>query len=136
VFASDETVEPDRPNLLPSSEFYRLWGGDAAPQFPGDGSMPDWHTYFPPVGGFRFGMLTIPPATGADEQDFSSVEDAVASRSLVLSIRSNTNLSPIADTTPWALSHAVVTAAIRARRPDHSNVRPPSAPMLRVQRPS
>ena len=79
VFASDETVEPDRPALLPSSEFYQLWGGDTTPQFPDDGSAQDWHTYFPPIGGFRFGMLTIPPATGAAEQDFGNVTpEAVA----------------------------------------------------------
>ena len=78
VFASDDSVEPDRPTLLPSAEFYQLWGGDAAPQFPDDGSMPDWHTYFPPIGGFRFGMLTIPPATGAAEQDLADAEDAIA----------------------------------------------------------
>ena len=40
VFASDETVEPDRPVLLPAAEFYQLWGGDATPQFPDDGSTP------------------------------------------------------------------------------------------------
>jgi mannose-6-phosphate isomerase-like protein (cupin superfamily) len=78
VFASDETVEPDRPALLPSSEFYQLWGGDTTPQFPDDGSAQVWRTYFPPVGGFRFGMLTIPPATGAAEQDFGNVTEAVA----------------------------------------------------------
>ncbi|HKV22250.1 MAG TPA: hypothetical protein VJR50_24715, partial [Mycobacterium sp.] len=32
----------------------------------------------PPVGGFRFGLLTIPPQTSAAEQDISNVEDAVA----------------------------------------------------------
>jgi hypothetical protein len=78
VFASDETVEPDRPNLLPSSEFFQLWGGDTTPQFPADGSMPKWRSYFPPIGGFRFGMLTIPPEIGAAEQDFTNVEDAIA----------------------------------------------------------
>ena len=78
VFASDQTVEPDRPALLPSSEFYQLWGGDTTPQFPDDGAAPDWRTYFPPVGGFRFGMLTIPPQTSAAEQDLGNVEDAVA----------------------------------------------------------
>jgi mannose-6-phosphate isomerase-like protein (cupin superfamily) len=78
VFASDEIVEPDRPTLLPSSEFYQLWGGDAAPHFPDDGSMPKWHTYFPPVGGFRFGLLTIPPETGVAEQEAFSLEEAVA----------------------------------------------------------
>ncbi len=78
VFASDQTVEPYRPVLLPAAEFYQIWGGDTTPQFPGNGSMPDWHTYFPPVGGFRFVMLTIPPNTGAGEQDPGNIEDAVA----------------------------------------------------------
>lgn len=40
VFASDEVVEPDRPAPMPSAEFYQLWGGDATPQFPDDGSAP------------------------------------------------------------------------------------------------
>ncbi|HEX3284279.1 MAG TPA: cupin domain-containing protein [Mycobacterium sp.] len=78
VFASDETVEPDRPLLLPGAELHQLWGGDTAPDFPGDGSMPTWHTYFPPVGGFRFGMFTIPPGALIGEPDPSTVEDAVA----------------------------------------------------------
>ncbi len=55
VFVSDATVEPERPVL-----------------------MPDWHTYFPPVGGFRFGLFTIPPEIGASEQELFSVEEAVA----------------------------------------------------------
>jgi mannose-6-phosphate isomerase-like protein (cupin superfamily) len=46
---------------MPSAEFHRLWGGDETPQFPGDGSVPLHHTYFPPVGGFRFGLFSIPP---------------------------------------------------------------------------
>ena len=78
VFASDQTVEPHRPVLLPAAEFYQLWGGDETPQFPDDGSMPDWRLYFPPIGGFRFGMFTIPPQTGAAEQDPNNIEDAVA----------------------------------------------------------
>jgi mannose-6-phosphate isomerase-like protein (cupin superfamily) len=78
VFASDEAVEPDRPLLMPSAEFYQLWGGDTTPQFPDDGSMPDRHSYFPPVGGFRFGLFTVPPHAVAGDQDPSSDEDAVA----------------------------------------------------------
>lgn len=65
VFASDEQVAPVTSPLLPGSEFHRLWGGDEAPRFPDDGSMPEHAAYFPPVGGFRFGFFTIPPA-GAD----------------------------------------------------------------------
>jgi mannose-6-phosphate isomerase-like protein (cupin superfamily) len=56
VFVSDEKVAPQ-----PHTGFHRLWGGDETPQFPDDGSMPDNHMYFPPIGGFRFGMFSIPP---------------------------------------------------------------------------
>jgi mannose-6-phosphate isomerase-like protein (cupin superfamily) len=43
-------------------EFVRLWGGDSAPAFPDGGNEPDHKTYFPPVGGFRFGIFTVAPA--------------------------------------------------------------------------
>ena len=61
VFASDEAVAPALLAAMPGSEFHRLWGADAAPSFPDDGASPAQPTYFPPVGGFRFGMFTIPP---------------------------------------------------------------------------
>ena len=64
VFASDEAVEPVLLTAMPGSEFHRLWGADAPPSFPDDGAPPPQPTYFPPVGGFRFGMFTIPPEGG------------------------------------------------------------------------
>ncbi len=68
VFASDETVEPITLDLLPGTEFYRLWGGDEPSRFPDDGSEPSSHHYFPPVGGFRFGLFTVAPdSTGLPE---------------------------------------------------------------------
>jgi mannose-6-phosphate isomerase-like protein (cupin superfamily) len=60
VFVSDEPVAPS-----PTTGFHRLWGGDSTPEFPDDGSIPDHHLYFPPVGGFRFGMFSLPPASTA-----------------------------------------------------------------------
>jgi mannose-6-phosphate isomerase-like protein (cupin superfamily) len=78
VFVSEEAVEPDRPLLMPAAEFYQLWGADTTSQFPDDGSMPQWHSYFPPIGGFRFGMLTIPPDIGAEDQALFNAEEAVA----------------------------------------------------------
>ncbi|HKP44432.1 cupin domain-containing protein [Mycobacterium sp.] len=79
VFVSDEAVEPARPVMMPAAEFHLLWGGDKTPQFPDDGSMPEWHTYFPPIGGFRFGMFTVPPGiAGAPEQGSVTVEEAMA----------------------------------------------------------
>jgi mannose-6-phosphate isomerase-like protein (cupin superfamily) len=62
VFASDEQVEGIAPLLNPASEFHRLWGGDTTPRFPDDGAPPPQPRYFPPVGGFRFGTFTLPPA--------------------------------------------------------------------------
>ncbi len=65
VFVSDTEVEPVTAALLPGSEFHKLWGGDRAPQFPDDGAPPAQPTYFPPVGGFRFGMFSLPPQSRA-----------------------------------------------------------------------
>ncbi len=61
IFASDEEVAPITLALLPGYEFHRLWGGDEAPTFPGDGSEPSGNDYFPPLGGFRFGLFTVAP---------------------------------------------------------------------------
>ena len=65
IFVSDGEVEPVTAELLPGSEFHKLWGGDRAPQFPDDGAAPAQPTYFPPVGGFRFGMFSLPPQSRA-----------------------------------------------------------------------
>lgn len=59
--ASDTEVDPVTVALLPGMEFHRLWGADSAPTFPDDGSPHSFSTYFPPVGGFRFGLFTLPP---------------------------------------------------------------------------
>jgi mannose-6-phosphate isomerase-like protein (cupin superfamily) len=63
VFASDEEVDPLTLALMPGAEFHRLWGADQAPAFPGDGSPTAQPSYFPPVGGYRFGLFTVPPGT-------------------------------------------------------------------------
>ena len=59
--ASDTQVAPVIVALLPGMEFHRLWGADSAPTFPDDGSPHPCSTYFPPLGGFRFGLFTLPP---------------------------------------------------------------------------
>lgn len=61
VLVSDERVPPVVPSVLPNSAFHLLWGADEPPRFPDDGSRPATTTYFPPVGGFRFGLFSIPP---------------------------------------------------------------------------
>ena len=77
VFVSDETVAPVIPMMLPEFQAHLLWGGDKTPQFPDDGTMPEWHTYFPPIGGFRFGLFTVAPETTA-APDTPDMEAAVA----------------------------------------------------------
>jgi mannose-6-phosphate isomerase-like protein (cupin superfamily) len=60
VLASDTQVDGITVAQL-GSEFHRLWGGDAVSRFPDDGSEPAGPLYFPPVGGFRVSMFTVPP---------------------------------------------------------------------------
>lgn len=61
VFVSDEEVEPVTTALNPGVEFHRLWGADETPTFPDQGALPAPVTYFPPLGGYRFGFFTLPP---------------------------------------------------------------------------
>ena len=78
VFVSDEMVEPVATTMMPQFQTHALWGGDETPQFPDDGTMPAWQTYFPPIGGFRFGLFTVMPGTeqpsDADESALADVE--------------------------------------------------------------
>jgi quercetin dioxygenase-like cupin family protein len=61
VFVSDREIDPITLDLMPGSEFHRIWGGDGASTLPDDGSVPDHRSYFPPVGGYRFGLFAVPP---------------------------------------------------------------------------
>lgn len=62
VFLSDEMVEPVTVSLMPGAEFHRMWGRDEPADPPGDTAAAG-ERYFPPVGGFRFGFFTLPPAS-------------------------------------------------------------------------
>jgi len=61
VFVSDEAAAPITVDLMPGLEFQMLWGADAPVALPTDGTRPEARTYFPPLAGFRFGLVTIPP---------------------------------------------------------------------------
>ncbi len=69
--ASDTKVEGDTVALAPGSEIHRLWGSNEPSTFPDDGSPPVYQSYFPEVGGFRFGLFIVPPAT---EIDLSNID--------------------------------------------------------------
>jgi mannose-6-phosphate isomerase-like protein (cupin superfamily) len=59
--ASDTQVDAVTVALLPGMEFHRLWGADSAPTFPDGGAPHAFSAYFPPLGGFRFGLFMLPP---------------------------------------------------------------------------
>ncbi|MDA0230292.1 MAG: cupin domain-containing protein [Proteobacteria bacterium] len=63
IVASDSVIDGFRPQLFPSMEFHALWGGDQAPTYPDAGAPLPQHGWFPPLGGFRFLAVTLPPAS-------------------------------------------------------------------------
>jgi quercetin dioxygenase-like cupin family protein len=70
IVASDTNVAGVTPDSLPpGAEFHRLWGADEAPTFPDDGSPRPARLWFPPVGGFRFGVFTMAPLSTAMEKE-------------------------------------------------------------------
>ncbi len=77
VFASDDEVEATTLALLPGTDFYRFWGSDKTSGFPDDGAAPAFARYFPPVGGFRFGMFAVAPDSTSKIEDLD-MEAAMA----------------------------------------------------------
>lgn len=64
VFVSDESVQPITATLMPGQELFSLWGGAETPVFPDDGLLPAQpSTWFPAVGGHRFTLAVVPPAS-------------------------------------------------------------------------
>jgi quercetin dioxygenase-like cupin family protein len=61
VVVSDAIVDPIHHSFDPEFTIHWLWGGDAAPRFPDAGEQPPRTTYFPPLGGYRFTIVTMPP---------------------------------------------------------------------------
>lgn len=61
VFVSDSEVDAPAYGIMPGSFFHRLWSADAPPSFPDDGREPGGTAFFPPRGGYRFMLMTIPP---------------------------------------------------------------------------
>ena len=72
VVVSNGPVPPVIVAALPGYEFRRIWGNDGTPQLPSDGTPTVQPLYFPPKGGFRFGIFTIPPATSRDPEQVGS----------------------------------------------------------------
>jgi mannose-6-phosphate isomerase-like protein (cupin superfamily) len=69
TITSDTKVEEITVDIAPGFEFHRLWGADETVTFPDDGSPRTYSAYFPPVGGFRFGLFTVPPGSETIPED-------------------------------------------------------------------
>ena len=70
VVVSDIEVDA----VVTGGNIYMLWGADETPTFPDDGSPYPYSTFFPPVGGFRFSMMTVPPVSNTPVADTKVAE--------------------------------------------------------------
>ncbi len=69
IVASDERVGPVQVALLGPLKLFQLWGSDATPTLPSDGTAPAYEKYYPRPGGVRlhasiFPALASGPADG------------------------------------------------------------------------
>jgi hypothetical protein len=77
VFVSDEDVAFVNPVLFGGNEIWKIWQGDTPPRLPTDGTPPDGQSFFPPDGGFRLSLWTMPPA-GHTPPPIDDMDAAVA----------------------------------------------------------
>ena len=70
ALVSDEPVAPVTVGLMPGAEFHALWGSDSTVSLPSDGRQPQAKGWFPPIGGFRFGLVTLGPDRVGLPSDF------------------------------------------------------------------
>lgn len=61
VVADDARIEPITSGLMPGYAFHALWSAEGTPVFPDDGVPGPAGAYFPPAGGMRYLLFTIPP---------------------------------------------------------------------------
>jgi mannose-6-phosphate isomerase-like protein (cupin superfamily) len=78
VFVSDTEMEPITLSLMRGFEVRRVWGGDATPSLPTDGTPPISPAFFPPETGYRFAFVTIPPEGSASLPEDFDVAGALA----------------------------------------------------------
>lgn len=76
IVAGDAAVDPIE--FGNGGAYHVLWGADQTARFPDDGAAPTWSAPFPPVGGHRFLLMTLPPGSvyEAGDQELSTFLDA------------------------------------------------------------
>jgi mannose-6-phosphate isomerase-like protein (cupin superfamily) len=83
VVASDTMMLPIVAPLVPGATFFSFWGADTMPSLPNAGTEPSYRTWFPPDGGFRFELITLPPEGTPPSVDMDRAE-ALADTNKVL----------------------------------------------------
>jgi mannose-6-phosphate isomerase-like protein (cupin superfamily) len=78
MIASDSLVNGIEVAVAPGAIFHPLWGSDNKPHLPDTGDKPEYRTWFPPDGGFRFVVVTLPPDAEAAPPDTSGMTAAEA----------------------------------------------------------
>jgi mannose-6-phosphate isomerase-like protein (cupin superfamily) len=63
IFVSDEEVPMLKPVLFGGNEIHQMWQDDGPPRLPTDGTPPQGPAFFPPDGGYRLQLFTMPPST-------------------------------------------------------------------------
>src|SRR5215831_6381739 len=77
VVVADSMLEAITPR--PGIENYPIWGDDAPPIVPNDGSRPNVRFVFPPLGGYRFILTVIEPEAATEAQTTSSSDSKLQS---------------------------------------------------------
>lgn len=73
---SDVVIETEAAEGMP--DLALLWAGDEPPRFPLSGEQPKCPDYWPPVGGYRFVIFTVPPDDAAAAARGRLAPEAVA----------------------------------------------------------
>lgn len=66
---SDTKIKGATFETFPGFDLHTLWGADETMTFPDDGAQPSFQSYFPPVNGIRFGMVTFSPMSDITSED-------------------------------------------------------------------
>ena len=72
IITNDTTI--DGVNIGTGKDFIQLWGDDSTPIHPDSGQMQNLTSWFPPTGGHRFFIWTVPPQTQKNENPVSPEE--------------------------------------------------------------
>jgi mannose-6-phosphate isomerase-like protein (cupin superfamily) len=83
VVVSDVAVAPVESPLMPGAFFYSVWGADGMPTLPNDGAEPRFETWFPPDGGYRFELITLPPGGTAAPPDIDKAQALAETETLL-----------------------------------------------------